>query len=269
MSRATAQFAQVVLTFEPYSRDVVFVGGWVHALYLAEVNETGAVRTDDVDISIPMRLLANDRPTLLELAAMAGFERDPLSDMEGVALLMAYTDDDGMTVPLDFLTEGDPRIPVEIIGQQGLLALGYPGQLMLLENTRDMVVGPDIHHSLHPSRLIRIPTLSAYCLQKALSSNTRSRLAKQAKDLVYLYEIARHPILGARLLAELPALFKRYPDEYARWKSTIQELLDTPSVQRAICEQLELSGRVTGSTDSVLSYMRARFRRLHALLPDI
>lgn len=75
-SRAAEQFARVIVEMAPYADEIVFVGGWVHALYLAEANETEAIGTEDIDITIPGTLLTRDRPTLLELAARAGFERD-------------------------------------------------------------------------------------------------------------------------------------------------------------------------------------------------
>ena len=68
-SRAAEQFARVIIEMAPYADEIVFVGGWVHALYL---------------------------------------------------------------------TEGDPRFAVPIAGQPGLLAQGYPGQNVLLQNTRSM-----------------------------------------------------------------------------------------------------------------------------------
>ena len=89
-SRAAEQFARVVIAMQPYAGEIVFVGGWVHALYLAEVNDHGAVVTEDIDLTLPRRLLTRDRPTLLDLAVDAGFERDPISDLEGVPAWMVF-----------------------------------------------------------------------------------------------------------------------------------------------------------------------------------
>ena len=58
---AAAQFAKIVIATEPYHNEIVFVGGWVHALYLAEANESGAIHTEDIDITIPSTLLTNGR----------------------------------------------------------------------------------------------------------------------------------------------------------------------------------------------------------------
>ena len=50
---AAEQFARIIIATEPYHNEIVFVGGWVHALYLSEANESGAIYTDDIDITIP------------------------------------------------------------------------------------------------------------------------------------------------------------------------------------------------------------------------
>ena len=108
---AARQFARVLIALQPYVDEIAFVGGWVHVLYLAEANDRGAVMTEDIDVTLPHALLTRDRPALLELARDAGFERDPISDMEEVAAWMVYRNADGLTVPIDFLTEGEPRRP--------------------------------------------------------------------------------------------------------------------------------------------------------------
>lgn len=262
--RAAEQFARVVIEMAPYANEIVYVGGWVHALYLAEANETGAVRTDDVDITIPLLLLSGDRPTLLELAERAGFARDPISDMEGAPVMMAYTNADGDSVPIDFLTEGQPREPKRIEGQPGLTAQGYPGQAMLLENAREIQVGADIHRLLDPPRTIRVPTVGAYVIQKGIASSSRVNPLKAAKDLVYLYEIVRHPSIGTAAFSQTPALGKRYPTEHAEWKRVMTEALRTPATLNHIGEQLVESGRTFLSANDVKRSVVAYFQRLVA-----
>ena len=161
-SEAATQFARIIIASEPYHNDIVFVGGWVHALYLAEANESGAIYTDDIDITVPATLLMNSRPALLALAEQAGFKRDEISDMGGAGVMMEYLGKSGTKIPLDFLTEGNPRDPVTIVGQDGLVAQGYHGQQMLLNNSREIAVGVETHPLLDPTRRIRVPTLGAY-----------------------------------------------------------------------------------------------------------
>jgi hypothetical protein len=137
MASAAEVFARTVLAFHPYAEEVVFIGGWVHALYLAEANASDRpVRTEDIDITLPHALLAGNRPTLLELAAAARYELQEVGTGSGI-LEIFQEDRDGRIIELDLLTESpDPRTPVEIAGQRGLTVHGYPGQGILLENAR-------------------------------------------------------------------------------------------------------------------------------------
>lgn len=248
----------------PYADEIVFVGGWVHALYLAEANETGAIHTDDVDITIPRELLANDRPTLLDLAERAGFERDPISDMEGVSPCMVYRNALGETVLIDFLTEGVRGAAVPIKGQMGMLAQGYLGQVILLHNTRPMLVGASIHELLEPARTIRVPTLGAYILQKGISSSTRTQPSKEAKDLVYIYEIVHHPTLGAQAMSQLRELRERYPDEFSLWKHALARAIATPVTMQNVTDELMLTGRAHGASEDIARSVSVWLRRLIA-----
>lgn len=261
---AAQQFARVILALQPYVEDIVFVGGWVHALYLAEAEEGRAVQTEDIDVTLPPVLPARDRAALLDLAADAGFLRDPISDMDGVAPWMVYRNADGLTIPIDFLTEGDPRRPVEIIGQGGLLAQGYPGQQMLLEASRWIEVGPELHALLEPPRRIRVPVLGAYVMQKAMSSAMRGSRTKAAKDLVYIFEILRHPQLGRGVAPEIRGLHSRYPLEFDQCAAALRIAVAMPAALRDIAEQLSESGRALGSSEGVAAMVEGRFRRLLA-----
>ena len=75
---AASQFARVLIALQPYVDEIAFVGGWVHALYLAEANDRGAVMTEDIDVTLPHTLLTRDRPALLKLARDAGLQNPRL-----------------------------------------------------------------------------------------------------------------------------------------------------------------------------------------------
>ncbi|MGV3710950.1 MAG: hypothetical protein ACO1Q7_19155 [Gemmatimonas sp.] len=263
---AAEQFAKIIIATEPYHKEIVFVGGWVHALYLAEANDSGAIFTDDIDITIPRSLLMNDRASLLELAAKAGFELDPVSQMQGSPSMLEFESTTGTRIPLDILTEGEPRTPVAIEGQQDLFAAGYHGQQMLMDNTREMEVGSNLHSRLDPPQRIRVPMLGAYGLQKALSSESRTNPTKSTKDLVYLYEIARHPVLGNTLRPELSALNKIYPKEYGQFCATLIKALRSARVINDICEQLHYAGRTFGPIEETRARVSAHFQRLVQLV---
>ncbi|HSU14424.1 nucleotidyl transferase AbiEii/AbiGii toxin family protein [Longimicrobium sp.] len=263
MASAAEVFARTVLAFQPYADEIVFIGGWVHALYLAEANASDRpVRTEDIDVTLPSTLLAADRPTLLELASAARYEVQEIGTESGVFEIFQQGAD-GAVIELDLLTESpDPLTPVEIEGQQGLTVHGYPGQQILLENARWISVGPEIHPLLAPACRIRVPSIAAYMLGKGLSSSTRTRISKKAKDLVYLFEIARHPALGANATRELRALGARYPSAFAAWRRHLETTLTDVRLLDEVVEQLLLGFRVIGSGEQVRATVVARIRRL-------
>jgi hypothetical protein len=257
-------FAKTVRALAPYAEDIVFIGGWVHALYLAEANEAAqALFTDDIDVTIPPSLLTAGRPTLLALAGGAGFDIE--AERDDAPIEVVQYGPDRSAIYLDILTEHpNPREPVRIEGQPDLLAQGYPGQHLLLENSRTMVVGPDIHPSLTPSQRIRVPTLGAYVLHRGLSSRTRGRQDKAVKDLVYVHEILRHPRLGAQARSELPTLVSRYAEQAQQWRDRLNEVVRRDRLRRDLAEQLLLAGRAFGQEEQIMAEVEAQFRRVLA-----
>jgi hypothetical protein len=264
--RATALevFAKTVRVLAPYSDEIVFIGGWVHALYLAEGNEGHrAVFTDDIDVTIPLSLLTAGRPTLLELAGGAGF--DIVAERDDAPVRVVQYGPDGEPIDLDILTEhSNPREAVPIEGQPDLLAQGYPGQRLLLENARVIDVGPEIHLSLTPPQRIRIPTIGSYVLQKVVSSRSRVMIPKAVKDLVYAHEILRHPRLGDQARAELRELSKRYPDLARICQERIEEVIHRDVLRQEMAEQLVLAGRAFGDLGEIKAQIAAQFRRANA-----
>jgi hypothetical protein len=259
---ATRQFARVLIALQPYADEIVFVGGWVHTLYLAEAGDHGAVATEDIDVTLPRTLFTGDRPALLDLAGTAGFERDPISELEDVGAWMVYRNADGLTVPIDFLAEGEPQQPVSIVGQPGLMAQGYPGQAMLLQSCRWMDVGITVHPLLDPPRRVRVPTLAAYVVQKAVSAAMRGHRSKMAKDYAYIFEILRHPRLGPTVATEIQALRARYPSECARCRESLSSAVGTGAVLGDVAEQVIEAGRAFGTVAGVAAAVAGRFRRL-------
>jgi hypothetical protein len=138
---------------------------------------------------------------------------------------------------------------------------------MALENSTWISVGPEIHELLEPPRKIRVPTIGAYVLLKGLSSITRTRLDKRAKDLVYLHEILRHSILGPLALQGLPDLAARYPIAYADWRSQLARVTSDVRLLREIARQLLTADRARGHPEAVVAAVTARLRRTLAEAP--
>jgi hypothetical protein len=273
VTAASEVFARTVLAFEPYAAEIVYVGGWVHALYLTG---SGAGRrpimTDDVDVSLPTVLAAAGRPTLRELAQDAGFAPRWLADPGGPPQSLVYEVPDARSgiqvVDLDLLTDAPaPRTGVPIDGQPDLLAQGYPGQLLLQENVQWIDVGVAVHPMLDPPRRIRVPTLGAYVLQKGVASATRQVGSKAAKDLVYVYEIVRDAELGARAVDGIRVLSKRYPSEYARWRRQLGNAAGQERLCHSMAEQIVVAAGTIGAESIVQARIAAQFERLLSETP--
>jgi hypothetical protein len=263
-------FARTVRALQPYAADVVFIGGWVHALYLAEVNDgEQAIRTEDIDLTIPHRLVSSGRPALLDLVSSAGYEIQEV--LGGNGTVEIFQPGPGQSViELDILTESaNPRDDIAIEGQPNLKIQGYPGQHVLLDNARWIEVGVEIHAMLDPPVRIRVPTLPAYLLAKGLSSRTRTRLPKKAKDLVYLIEIVRHPALGRTAVAGMAEMASRYPEEYTRWRGYLSETLGNVPLLFVVAEQLILGHRSIGERAAVVKTIAGRLRRLLGETPGL
>lgn len=263
VNSAREAFARVVRALEPYAADIVFVGGWVHELYLAEHGQGWkAIRTDDVDISIPTRLPTAGRPTLAQLVIDAGFEADPVSNFEGASQRFTITGPFGALIDLDIITEArNPCDSVIVDGQAGLAAQGYPGQSLLLAHARWIEVGSDVHASLDPPVRIRIPTVGAYALHKGLVSGTRAVRGKSEKDLVYLYEILRHPQLGEQARVQIKAMRTTNEEAVNRWCKNLSAAIDSDRTRRAIAQQLLSANQSSVTESNLVAEIRAEFRR--------
>ena len=252
-------FAELARTLTPYLGDIVFIGGWVHALYILEADGDAAsiVRTDDIDITLPRNLDASSRPPLICLVRDAGFEVHRIDAASGLLEISKGA------VDLDLLTEapasGDP---VAILGQPDLSVQGYPYQDLLRQNTRSMLVGPELDPSQEHGIEIRVPTLSAYALGKVLSSSARERETKQAKDLVYLEQLLARPGLREELAGALPALITEYAEESGFAAEYLRSVLENGGLLREVARQvIEASGYEMQDDTPVRQQIIARLRR--------
>lgn len=263
-------FAKLIKALSPYADDIVLIGGWVHALYLADANKAGErpsqwpIHTDDIDFAIPPTLLRAGRATLVELALEAGFEFDASSvyDQTEESPALFHKLKDGV-VDLDFLTQADrPDVAIPIEGQPDLVTHGYPDLHILTLHTQWLEIGTDLHPALDPAVRIRVPVPGAYVLQKGLASQRRTSTMKAAKDLVYLYELVRHPGLSAEVARQLPDVARQHPEEFRSWATYLGGLrADRPPVSDVV-EQLLEANRAQGTMSAVGAQVASRIRRL-------
>lgn len=253
-------FVRTIVVLEPYLADIVLVGGWVHELYLREGGfSQQPVRTDDIDFTLPKTLDPAGRPSLLELAKKAGFEKDTYGQGDEAVRLVQQVGE--APLDLDLITEGPkPQSAAAIDGQDGLVVQAYPGQRILLENPHWIWVGKDVHPSLTAPVRVRVPTVSAYVLHKGFIAAQRTKVEKQAKDYLYEYEILSHPVLGPTAVDGLRELAARYPDDYQRWRISLEHASAPGAVRRLIADQLrDNSIAWIGSSEEVEARIAARF----------
>ncbi len=262
-------FARTVRALEPYAGEIVLIGGWVHALYVAEANTaTRAVYTSDIDFTVPPRLTTGNRPALIELVKSAGFELDELDSASGI-LSFWQLGERGEVIDLDLITQApSPRGVVPIDGQPGLVVQGYPDQHILLENARWIELGPEVHELLNPLCRMRIPTIPAYVLVKGLSSGRRLGIEKRAKDLVYLHEIVRDRAMAAEVRAGMPGLAERYPEEYRAWREILTRAIADPPLLSEIAMQLRYGSRAFGTEAEIARSVTTWLRRILGETPN-
>lgn len=252
-------FADLVRSLGPYLGEVVFVGGWVQALYVLEAEGSGArvVRTSDIDLTLAPTLDLGDRPPLLDLLRKAGFEVLAFDDESGYEVSKA-------SIEVDLLAEGPaPGAPVRIEGQPDLRAFGYPHQGLLRAHTRRMLVGSGVDDSLKTPVQILVPTLPAYTIGKLLSSAHRHVRAKQAKDLVYVTELMAREQLATLIIEGIPQVIATHPDEgrmARQWLSAAVN--DRRLIEDAASQVVESSGFGIDDDRPVRAEVVTRLRRL-------
>jgi hypothetical protein len=239
--------------------DVVFVGGWVQALYVLEAEGARArvLRTTDIDVTLASKIDAGGRPPLLDLLREAGFEVEAFDDVSGYEV----TKD---SIAVDLLAEGpSPGQPVRIDGQPDLRVFGYPYQALLRTNTRLIAVGPEVHESLTAPVAILVPTLPAYTLGKLLSSNQRTNRFKRAKDLAYLSELMGRDQLATQITEGLPEMIGAHAEESELAKECLESALRNEPLIADVAQQIiESSGYSVEDDTPVRAQIIARLRRL-------
>lgn len=256
--------ARLLRAIEPYLNDVVLIGGWVHALYLQELDPAPrSVRTTDVDLSIPRRLSANDRPPLLELVEEAGFEVEQIAGDTGLVLIRSGD------VDLDILCDAEsPSEIIPIEGQVGLSVQGYPYLDMLLDSSHPVTAGAKLHRSFEPPITLRIPTLPAYVLGKVLSAQGRTINRRRIKDLVYLYQTLTQRRLRTALTDGLQEHVREYPAAADAAVDALANLMEQTIVLRGAAEQLYELGTLPPGQEALAS-LKAQMRRLQTEVADL
>ena len=192
----------------------------MHALYIAEFNALSeAIYTTDIDVTIPSTLAAGDRPRWSNSRGEPDSVRTIL-----IARRERYRCRRGARVARSSIWTCSPRrrIPRFRCGSMGSLVSLSQG-IPISASSSTTPGGPEIHATLDPPLKIRVPTLGAYVLVKALSSARRISLRKRAKDFVYLFAIIRDREMRREVLHEMPSrpdcFLHVHSPEAASWRS--------------------------------------------------
>jgi hypothetical protein len=173
----------------PYLSDIVLIGGWVPYIYQRyggfDEWRSHPGLTEEADVLLSTAPGAGAREPLAAMLRRVGFE--PMGSMQPPAVWR------GRGPPhdrIEFLVHhegtarqiGRPRV---VPGQPGLGAISLPGLQLLATHTQVVPVGNN------PAEIvqIRVPTLGAFVVQKAVSCVDRADDAKAGKDIIYLRDI--------------------------------------------------------------------------------
>ena len=254
-------FAELVRSLEPYLDEIVFVGGWVQALYVLEAEGRGGrvLRTTDIDLTLAPSVDRGERQPFLDLLRDAGFRVEAFDDQSGYEVSKD-------SIEIDLLAEGSaPGAPVRIEGQPDLRVFGYPNQTLLRTNHRTLWVGAEVDALLETPVGIRVPTLPAYTLGKLLSSGQRTNPGKQAKDLAYVSELMAREELATIIIEGLPNLIAAYPEQGRSARTWLTSALDDRRLIERVADQvIESSGFDVRDDTPVRAQILARLRRLMA-----
>jgi len=194
----------ILATLRPYLNDLVIIGGWVPHLYRRHgpfpAWRSELSLTQELDVLVTRDLPAGDRPSLPDLLVSAGFA--PIGDSMTCAV-WATSPERGEKV--EFLvphqgTRHDLNKRVAVRGQHGsdtanlgAIALATLDVMQAHTTTLLVPIGR-VEHELTTVNL-RVPTLGAYCLNKAITfpqrelSSFGEANSKRAKDLLYLRDL--------------------------------------------------------------------------------
>jgi hypothetical protein len=194
-AKETRGFVRLVQALEPYSRQLVFIGGWAHRLF--ELHPQAAplpfdsLATEDVDVAAPARV-RTDGESIRERLAAAGFqehlsgeERPPISHYTlGTEASGFYVE---FLVPLiggGMRRDGqsDSTASVSGVSAQKLRYLEFllmdPWRVSLTRGRGFVGVA---------SAEIQVPNPTAYLAQKLLAFRYR-KPRDQEKDVLYIHD---------------------------------------------------------------------------------
>ncbi|MBB4636359.1 GSU2403 family nucleotidyltransferase fold protein [Longimicrobium terrae] len=185
----------ILAELRPYASDLVLIGGWVPYLYRHYGGFTAWSGADtltfELDLLVPQPLPVEGRTSIALLLGDAGFR--PASDASAAAV---WVRDVARGEKIEFIVshQGTARNQGRFVAlreQPGVAAIPLVDLDVLADHTQTLTLPPAAGL---PAVEVRVPTLGAYALNKALTFIRRGDRAetgspKMAKDLLYLGDL--------------------------------------------------------------------------------
>jgi len=217
--------AAVLDALNPYSDDLMLVGGWVPYLYARnlEASPWAGLLTTDIDLAVPRRLVVRGQ-TVDALMKGIDFE-DAFRSVDQPPLVKYVGSIAGADVEVEFLTtEQGNREGVKVV-QSGLHATALHYVDVLLEHPFRIDVAL-------AGRLVQVavPSPAAFLLQKGLVFPRRKIRDKKAKDLYCVFDVWHSCTpwrswiieqLGESMRAEKPQYLAKCAGNLARYCSDV------------------------------------------------
>lgn len=271
----------VLWDLRDYLPDLVLIGGWVphlHRRYGPFTEWRGDLSlTNELDLLVDRRISPGDRPTLPDMLQAAGFERAPGAAGNAVWARQAYA---GQMVEFLVPFTAQPRrhqatVPVQ--GQPGLAAIPLHYVDLLARHTTTLRI-PVLSATGEGSLDVRVPTLGAYAVNKAMTFSRRGapsdakEAPKSAKDLLYLHDLmAAGPAVVAQIERDVVAVAgsSRADAEQVRGGASLLDLAIKGGelgrhLENAVSMLLEREG--TTNRAATLSDLRGLLADLHEIL---
>lgn len=212
-------FFKTLIILRDYLSDIVISGGWaplIYYHYLLSKKDIEPLRTRDIDIVVPEKIKKRADKTIDELLIEAGL-KSTFKSLHIPPAISYEGNIEGYEVEIEFLTHKRGAKEDSVIKvQKGLHAQSLRFISPLLENT--IVVRIDDFMAPESEILkIRVPAPGAFIFNKGLTFTRRTKRAKKAKDLYYIFDIlANCPELNKQITDELNSFKKSYPINWSR-----------------------------------------------------
>lgn len=252
------ELGRALAALQPYRNDILVVGGVVPVVYrhMPGLKPPGhpPLMTTEADLTVPPKLPLKDKKSIADLLADAGFVlfEAPALDVRRRGAQRFQDASHGTAKPAPTYLEllapmrGKPKEGV-IEPQPGVRAQPLRYLDLLAHEPLEVSAKQVPELGIDDDVLVRVPHPAMYVLQKALARKSGRVLAKQPKDMAYVYDVA---MLTQPVWPDLGAVVARAADESEEWAAWIRKAL-------ALLDELFASETADGVIEAAQVYRDA------------